>query len=357
MLIQKKTILILFIAFCLIFSQEAHSQLLLKGGVQTSVQKGSKLEIKLSAPLNFYFSAQGDKIQGLINEDIKISDDLAIPRGSLISGYINKITDPERFGKDGSFEVEFDEIITPNNISIPIQASASTDTNSVSEKTANIVTYDSALIAYGTFNGALAALQYGGIPFAITSHGASVIAGAGIGAGAGVIGSLIRKGKIPTTSYGSTSSFLLKSNLYILGNQDELKAVSGKRTAVIPEYKGFRFNPVVNKQQVEVNILSYSKLHDKKYGNYIEVKLYIKNSSNRSISISDFKLANIKQEKKEYLNPDLFLTGLESLKTIKSGDDLEAKVTYLIPSKKGNYAIVLVDPFDMNEIVSLQLSK
>jgi hypothetical protein len=355
MLIQTKTILILFIVFYMLCSQKAYSQLLLKGGIQTSVQKGSKLEIKLSAPLNFYFSAEGDKIQGLINEDIKVSDDLVIPRGSLISGYVKKIIEPKHFGKDGSFEVEFDEIITPHNISIPIQASTSTDTKSVSEKTADIVTYDSALIAYGTFNGALAGLQYGGIPLAVSSHGISVLAGASVGAGAGIVGSLIRKGKIPITTYGSTSSFLLKSNLYILGNQDELKAASGKRTAVIPEYKGFRFNPVVNKQQVEVNILSHSKLHDKKYGNYIEIKLNIKNNSNRSISISDFKLANIKQAKKEYLNPDLFLTGLESLKTIKPGNELEAKVTYLIPSKKENYSIVLVDPLDMNEIVTIKL--
>lgn len=347
-----KKLLIYLLFFLFLSTKVVNAQLTLKGGVQTYVQKGRVLQVDLSTPINFYFSAEGDGISGYINEDIKVGEDLFIPKGSKVEGVISKINEPKRFGQDGSFEIEFNELVVSGN-RIPIQASVSTDISTKLEKAADILTYDSALIAYGTFNGALAGIQYGGIPLAISSHGISVLAGAGVGAGAGILGSALRKGKIPVNSIGKSLPFVLKSNLYILG--DSLPSSSTSPVLSLSdssEFKGFRFSPPVKKDQVQIQVFDVKRVHDKKYGDSLVIELNLKNKSNKSISLSDLKLTT---SKKELINPDVLLSGLELLKSVKPNEEIKTRLKYLISSKKEEYNLILIDPIDMIEIVKIPL--
>ncbi len=335
------------------FFLETKSQILLKGGVQTFLEKGKQIEINLITPLNFYFNNVGDEIQGILEEDIKVGGNVILSRGSKILGVVSKINEPGRFGADGSIEVELNEIIISENERIPIQARISTDTKTVLEKSANILTYDSALISYGAFNGALAGIQYGGIPLAVTSHGASVLAGAGVGAGAGLIGSIKRKGNIPTNSIGKATPFILKSNLYILGDLKQVASASPFEEDSSKEYKGFRFNPLPNKEDIEIVLKEVKKFHDKNYGNAVKVQFELKNKSSKSISVSDLRLLTVK--KKSILNPDVILSGSEVFKSIKPGTSFNSSLVFLINSKKEDYYLVLVDPFDMQEVLRVEL--
>lgn len=350
----SKKILFYLLFFLLLSCEDVKAQITLKGGIQTYIQKGRVLQVNLATPINFYFSVEGDEISGYINEDIKVGEEFLIPKGSKVVGVVSKINEPKRFGQDGSFEIEFNELIISGN-KIPIQASVSTDVHTTLEKAADILTYDSALIAFGTFNGAIAGIQYGGIPLAVSSHGISVLAGAGVGAGAGILGSALRKGKIPVNGLGQSLPFVLKSNLYILS--DSLPSLSSSSPSPSPisdslEFKGFRFSPPLKKDQVQLEILSVKKIHDKKYGDSLLIEVNLKNKSNKSVSLSDLKLAT---NKKELINPDVLLSGLEVLKSVKPNEEIKTRLKYLISSKKEEYNLILIDPIDMVEIVKIPL--
>ncbi len=334
-----------------VFSQNPPS--VLKGGITTVIQKGEVINVTLNTPINFYFSQSGDKVAFFTNEDITIGENSYIPRGSRIEGVITNIKEPKGFGQNGSFEISFNEIITPENISIPISATVSTDTQKTSEKTAEILTYDAALIAYGTFHGFVAGIQYGGIPLAITSHGISLLAGAGIGTGAGLIGSAVRKGKIPTAITGTGTPLILKSDLFVLGELPKKRDERWEMRDEKKEYKGFRFFPPPNKDEIKVSISKIRKEHSKTFGNYLILEIDIKNDSQKTINLTDFILINNKDS--NLLHADLFLTGTKALKSIRPSEEINASLAFTVKEKIEDYSLLIVDPLDGKEILKVPL--
>ena len=357
MTLNKQLLYIFFLIFIFIlgfsynkvFSQ--NSPQVLKGGITTVIQKGELINVNLNTPINFYFSQIGDKVVFFTNEDIIIGEKSYIPKGSRIEGTITSIKEPKGFGQNGSFEVSFNEIITPENISIPISATASTDIKKKSEKIAEILSYDTALIAYGTFNGFIAGIQYGGIPLAITSHGISLLTGAGIGAGAGLIGSAVRKGKIPTTYTGSGTPVLLKSDLFILGELPKIEA--NKQRSKEAEYNGFRFFPSPNKDELKISILKIKDEHSKTFGDYFILEIKIKNDSQKIINLTDIVLINNKDL--NLLHTDLFLTGTKALQSISPSEELNTSLAFATEEKAENYSLAILDPLDGKEILRMPL--
>lgn len=345
---------ILFLTNAILLCEQSYSQTLLKGGIQAVIKSGEELEIKINTPINFFYSQAGDKVIGYLSRDILIGDRFYIPKGSKVEGFITNIKKPKRFGIDGSFEIDFNQIVTPENISIPIYASITTDRKEDLEKLAEILTYDSALIAYGVVHGAIAGIQYGGIPLAITSHGISVLGGASLGATLGLIGSVRRKGELPYVLTGVNTPVTLKSDFYVFSELPEatkLKAQSSKLKT--QEYLGFRFFPLVKKEEVEINITKITKEHSKKYGNYILLNFNLKNNSNKKISLTDLVLVN--ESTDENLHPDIFLSSNEALKTVKPMDEVSTSLAFLADSKKENYYLAIIDPLDNVEIVKVPL--
>jgi hypothetical protein len=244
--INKKYILLSISVFTIFFSatNSTYCQTTLKGFISTVREKGESIKVSFSTPINFYYSLPGDKVRAYVSEDILIGDKY-IPKGSSFEGIITKIKKPESFGRDGFFELDFNEIVTPENLRIPIYVSVSTETKKKTEKIAGVLIYDSSLITHGTFHGALAGIQYGGIPLAIYSHGISVLAGAALGAGSGIIGSINRKGNIPTLETFFPTELTLKNNFYILGQLPEPSRHE--------DFQGFRFLPALKKAKIELD--------------------------------------------------------------------------------------------------------
>lgn len=357
-----KHIFVFFFVFFLLtnlvlLNQKVCSQTLLKGGIQAVIKSGEVIKLKISTPINFFYSQAGDKVAAYITEDILIGEDFYIPKGSRIEGIITKIKKPKRFGIDGAFEIDFNQIVTPEHISIPIYTSITTDKKQNLEKIADILTYDSALIAFGTFHGTLSGIQYGGIPLAISSHGISALGGAGVGATLGLIGSIRRKGELPYVLTGVNTPVTLKSDFYVFGELPELSELRAQSLELSEkeEYLGFRFFPRVKKEEVELNITKIKKEHSKKYGNYIVLDFNLKNNSTKKISLSDLVLVN--QLKSETLHPDIFLSGIEALQSIKPFDQINASLAFLTDSKKENYYLAIIDPLDNLEIVKIPLKE
>ena len=354
---KKALIFALLIVFILTLSCDhgVHSKTLLKGGIRTIAKKGESINVKLKSYLNFYFSRVGDKVVCFIDDDIQIDSDTFIPKGSRVEGIITNIEKPKSFGRDGSFKIDFNEIVTPENISIPINASVTTDTKKSSEKIASILTYDAALISYGTFHGALGSIQYGGIPLAVASHGISLLAGAGIGAGAGIVGSAVRKGKLPTAIYGQQLPLVLNSDMYLLGDITLLRTPShlGTSAPTHLEYEGFRFNQPLRKSELELTVLNTNKEHSKTYGNYVILDLEIINKSNKQISSTDIVLINM--ENKEQIHADLFLSGTKALNVIKPQNKTNTSLAFLISDDLDGYELAIVDSLNGKEIVRVPL--
>lgn len=340
------------------FSTVSLSQPLLKGGINVAVQKGYELELNLSTPINFYYSQTGDKVAGFIKKDIDLGNDFVIPAGSRIEGIITEVKKPKRFGQDGAFYIDINEIVTPENVSIPVYGSISTETSSKSEKVAEILSYDAALIAYGGLNGFIGSIQYGGIPLAVASHGISLLAGTGIGAGAGVIGSIGRKGKIPTAITGQPIKVALNTDLYILGDLPKIDKEARKQRdkEKAAEYKGFRFFESVKEEDVDLTIKKITKNHSEAYGDYITLEFTLKNNSKNTISLSDFALTD--ESSSEQIHPDLFLSGTETLKRVDSSHELTTSLSFLIRKKEiKNYYLALIDPLDRGIIIKVALNK
>lgn len=344
-------VLLVFIFLVACSYNPALSQTTLKGGIRAIIKKGEEIKVSINTPINFYFSQAGDTVTAITKEDIVVENEIYIPKGSRIEGTITDIKEPKHLGVGGSFEIDFNKIITPNDISIPIYVSVTTDTSSRIEKVASILSYDSALIAYGTFHGALGGIQIGGIPLLIASHGLSTAFGAGVGAGFGIIGSLARKGLTPIVLSGQYIPLALKSNLFILGELGDIEARS--KDAKENSYTGFRYYPPAKKEEIELAIKNIKKEHSKTYGSYLVIEFNLKNNSRKNISLSDIVLAN--ENETTRLHADIFLSGTEALKTIKPFDEIITSLAFLTSDKKEDYSLIIIDPLDNVEIVRVPL--
>lgn len=346
---------VLFISIVLIFStvQAVYSKIVLKGGVSSVMKEGNHLDINLNTPINFYFSLPGDKVAAYIPKDIKIGELFYIPKGSRVEGILTKINKPKHLGVDGSFEIDFNKIITPNNISIPIYATVSTDTSSKGAKIAKALTYDSALISYGALHGALAGIEWGGIPLAVSSHGISVLAGASVGASFGLIGSIKRKGKVPAISNLVPTSLELKSDFFVLGELPEIKRQTTGNKQQIDEFKGFRFTKPPKKEEIEITIQELRKENSKEYGDYLVLEINLTNNSNKKVNLSDLALLN--EEGFDPIHPDILLTGADALETVEPFKTFSTSIAFSVRNNKLNYDLALIDPLDNTEIVRIPL--
>ncbi len=344
--------------FCLDFLQmRSFSRTLLKGGITTIVRKGENLELNIHTPLNLYYSQIGDKIAGFISHDIPVSEDFLIPKGSKVEGILTAIKKPKKFGQDGAFEISFNELVLPDGTLIPVYGTVTTDVKKTEEKIASIVTYDTALIAYGGFHGAIAGIQYGGIPLAIASHGISVLAGAGAGAATGVIGSIRRKGLIPETRLFSVLPLKFKTNFSLLGDIPETKNIVHEKPPEGEDYKGFRFYPSLNKEDIKIELTNITGNYSEIYGNYLVLQFNLENKSERSISLSNIAVVD-SDEPEVLIHPDVFLSGTESFKSVKPYEQIVTTLAFLTRGKKpkpDNYSLVVVDSLDKNEILRIPL--
>lgn len=328
----------------------------LKGKISTFKTIGKKLEINLNTPVNYTFSLPGDKIIAYLKEDVDLGDNLVIPKGSRVEGLLVSIKDPKRFGIDGAFEVTFNKLVLPSGDSLPIFASATSDSSiERHEKLAKILTYDSALIAYGGINGAIAGVQVGGIPLLISSNGLTAAAGAGVGCATGVIGSIYRKGEAPSLSTIGSSNITLDSDLFVFEDLIKLNSQHLAQRALpkVNEYKGFRFNAPTKKEELEVTINEVKNEKSKTFGDYIVLNFDLKNKSRNKINLSNIVLIN--EDKQSLIHPDVFLSGKEAFKFASPFDKSNFKLAY-ITNPKEKYNLAIIDPLDNTEIVRIPLS-
>lgn len=185
-----------------------NSTISLRGRVST-VPQGTMLMIKLDQPVSSFSSRLGEDVTATLENDIYVSESVAIPAGSQVMGQVAAIDDADRLGRHGSIDVRFSGVKTPDGRTIPIRAHV------VTQDQSGILRGDTykkdilkgvAIAAGGTGVGTLMGLSAGSL---IGSAGAGALFGLGVGAIGGMGYALARKGKEVVIPHGSRMSIIL----------------------------------------------------------------------------------------------------------------------------------------------------
>lgn len=61
----------------------------------------------------------GDEVTFTVREDVKVGDNLVLPKGSQGSGVITKVSQPKSFGRSGKLDISFDQVFSLDDEPIP----------------------------------------------------------------------------------------------------------------------------------------------------------------------------------------------------------------------------------------------
>jgi hypothetical protein len=117
-----------------------------------------------------------------------------LPRGTLVHGVVETITEAKRAGRNGYINMKLDYLVTPDGREIPIEGDSTTHDG---KPLATLKTVGRTLgyTAVGGVAGALVALKYGGVALAAASEGYLLAGAAAAGGAVGLATALISKGE------------------------------------------------------------------------------------------------------------------------------------------------------------------
>lgn len=167
--------------------QQPAVQTTMKGAV-VHVAAGTKIKVYLQNPINTSSAQKGDSVVAVLTQDLRYNGHTVAPQGSILQGTLTKAR-PAAFGsRNGRVIIEFNTLITPDNQQYSISTEKIDFTVSNDGKVQRTITH----AATGALIGALAGLLVGAL--GDPSMLAATAVGAGIGAGAAMIGDVAERG-------------------------------------------------------------------------------------------------------------------------------------------------------------------
>lgn len=191
-----------------------YNDVALRGRV-SSVPKGTMLMVKLDQPVSSFSSKLGDQVSATLENDIFISEHIAIPAGSELIGQVANVDSASRLGRHGSVDVRFHSVKTPDGNAIPIRAHVVTsDQTGIlrGDTYTKDVVKGVAIAAGGTGVGTLVGLSAGSL---VGAAGAGALLGLGVGAVGGIGYALARKGKDVVIPTGTRMSIVLDQEITV----------------------------------------------------------------------------------------------------------------------------------------------
>lgn len=257
----------------------------------------------------------GEHFSARIVEDI-VSDagEVFIPKNSRVIGIVTDVTPAKSFNRNGKVDIQFTQIIFPDNITtINIAA----DGSMIPDKNAKLKFTGDALAktAGGAILGALAGLKFGGIIGTGSSSASNLAIGAMTGASLSLISFVAKKGDQVEINPG------LPMVLNIA--QMDKKDYAGQQMASTEE-------------KVKAMILSYS---DKK------IEIEIQNQLKHSIPLSNLKIVD---GLGYTLKPNIPLN-YHDMKSIPAKSVSTYEFEFTPTTKNGRYWLVLTDSFNKQE--------
>jgi hypothetical protein len=174
---------------------------------QYSVAANSVIRLRMNDTLTSKNAKVGDTFRSTVVDPVYAKGFVVIPQGSIVVGKVTAVQRAGRKSQAGSMNVEFTSVQLPNGRSYALNGSLTDSENTDNEggvKGGSSKKRNIAFIGGGAVVGALI-------------NGA---AGAGIGAGAGIAGALLSKGKEAEVKPGTEFNMIVN------------------RALLMPEYKG-----------------------------------------------------------------------------------------------------------------------
>jgi len=294
------------------------------------------LKMTVSKILDVNFSKEGDEFFAEVTNDVEGNSGVIIPSGTIAHGQIKSLESAKRLGRDGSLELDFDYLITPDGREIPIKGKMSTKLNPV-VATSKIIATDIGYTAVGGTVGGVLGLTWLGLRSAISSQGTTVAGGAALGSTVGLGVALYRKGKNVLISPG-----------------DEIR-VKINTSAKLPVYNKtalLQHELTQEGLEVKINDINYEK---DPYGEVssIILTLNISNETNITFSIYDLALIN---DFNTLFYPAVFGDENSVCKVIKSGDNLTVKIPFSVDNVKHKFWLVFIDRKNNKTVAKISLN-
>jgi hypothetical protein len=159
------------------------------------VKAGTILKLSMDTYLTSRTAEIGDPFTASVFEDLRVGNEVVIPRGSKIEGKVSSVRPAERKSKSGTLGIDFDRLRLSNGQTINIEGQLTSldaaEKRQIDEE--GRVSGGSSSKRNVVFIGGGAA---GGAAIgAIAGGGSGAAIGAGVGAAAGILGSIFSKGE------------------------------------------------------------------------------------------------------------------------------------------------------------------
>lgn len=158
----------------------------LKGYV-AKIESGTKLKIYLQSAINTANAVEGDRVIGVISEDLIHNGASVIPQGSLVYGILTKARHASHGSRNGRVVIDFNQIVTPDGKTYDISTEKIDFTVTNDGKVASVAKD----VLVGAIIGGLAGLLIGACS---GNLGAATAISAGVGAGAGALSNVAEMG-------------------------------------------------------------------------------------------------------------------------------------------------------------------
>ncbi len=288
-----------------------------------ALNKKDVLKMTVSQVLDGSYSQEGDEFFAEVTSDVTGESGVIIPTGTVAHGKIRECRGARRLGRDGSLDLDFDYLITPDGREIPIEGKMSTKLHPL-KSTSKIIATDLGYTAVGGVVGGIVALNMLGIEAAIASQGYTVAGGAAIGGTIGLCASLYRKGKDVLIAPG-----------------DEIR-VKINTSVPLPVYKEtalLQHEMRCNGLEVKINNIVYEK---DPFGelNTITLSLSITNMSKFTFSSFDLALIN---DYNSVFHPSVFGDTTLMFQQVKPGDRVAGRISFSVDNIKRRFWLTFYD--------------
>jgi len=171
------------------------------------VPAGTVIPVTLTSRVTTKNARDGDGIYGKTAFPVTVNNKIVIPEGSYVRGKITEIRRPGRVKGKGELTINFQSLVLPNGLTIPIYTSLGGAGGAGSRKGEATVQGDSSKGEDAKTVGGTAA--QGALIGVIADRGTGAAVGGGVGAAAGTAAVLLSRGKDLVLEPGPTLKIVL----------------------------------------------------------------------------------------------------------------------------------------------------
>jgi hypothetical protein len=197
-----------------VITKEGQQSPLVNADELVQVEEGDLLDLTISTVVSAGISQEGDEFFGKLNRHFESDGKIVLPKGTIVHGLIDGMTDPKRMGRDGHIQLRFDYLITPDGREIPIEGDYTTQ-DSKGVALAKGVARTSGYTLVGGAVGALMVLKFGGAAAVAASNGYALLGGAAVGGALGLTAAMLGKGEHAMIDQGSQLQIKLREGMVL----------------------------------------------------------------------------------------------------------------------------------------------